>query len=261
MDEAVGAAEVDERAVRGDAADLAGDDIADLELLEELLALARAILILGRALRHDEPVALAVDLEDLDRDLGADQLHEVAAELACHLAAGQEPAQAHDVDDQAALVLLANLGVEDLPLRLLLGDRLPDALGARLAQAEDDVAVLILGLDDVDLDLVAGVEDDRLLAACRQLAVGDDSLALGPDVDEHLVGIDADDDTIDDVTVGQGPDRILILLEEVFHGERLGLLGRRRGQCTPLLVLLPSDQSLSPVRVAGFRLQMIVSVA
>jgi hypothetical protein len=56
--------------------------------------------------------------------------------------------------------------------------------------------VLILGLDDVDLDLVTGVEGDRLLATCRELAVRDDSLALRTDVDEDLVGIDADDDTI-----------------------------------------------------------------
>ena len=162
MDEPVGSTEVDERAVRGHAADLAGDDVADLELLEQLLALARAILILCGALRHDQPVALAVDLEDLHRDLRPDQLHEVAAELPRHLAAGQESAQAHDVDDQSALVLLAHLGIEDLALGLLLRDGLPDAFRACLAQAEHDVAVLVLGLDDVDLDLVAGVEGDRL---------------------------------------------------------------------------------------------------
>ena len=252
MDEPVRAAQVDERPVRRHAAHLAGDHVADLQLLEQLLALARAILILCGALRDDEPVALAVDLEDLHRDLRADQLHEVAAELTRDLAAGQEPAQTHDVDDQTALVLLANLGVEDLALGLLLRDGLPDAFRACLAEAEHDVAVLVLGLDDVDLDLVAGVEGDRLLATGGQLAVRDDPLALRTDVDEDLVGIDADDDSVNDVAVGQGPDRVLILPQEVFHGERFGLLRRRRGQCAPLLVLLTSDQSLSPVRVRAF---------
>src|SRR5258708_18520538 len=82
VDEAVGAAQVDEGAVGGEAAHLAADQVAHLELLEELLALARPVLVLRRPLGDDQPVALAVDLQDLDRDLGPDQLHEVAAVLA-----------------------------------------------------------------------------------------------------------------------------------------------------------------------------------
>ena len=170
VDQAVGAAEVDEGAVGGEAADAALDHVADLELLEELLALAGAVLVHRRLLADDEAVALAVDLEDLDLDLLAQQLLGGVGELAADLAGGQEAAQAEHVDDQAALVLLADLGLDDLAGLLALGGLGPDALGLGAAQRQDDVAVLVLGLEDVDLDLVALVQLDRVgVAAHPQL--------------------------------------------------------------------------------------------
>ena len=234
VDQTVGAAEVDEGTVAGQTAHLAGDHVADLELLEELLALARPVLVLRRALGDDEPVALAVDLEDLDGDLGPHQLHQVAGELARHLAGGQEAAQPHDVDDQAALVLLADLGVEDLALRLLLGDRLPDRLGAGLAEREDDPPLLVLGLEHVHLDPLAGYQDHRGLVASGELPVGDHALRLGPDVDQHLIGIDPHHHAFDDVAIGKGLDVALLLAEKVLHGERLALRGfNAGGQLSP----------------------------
>ena len=239
VDETIGAAEVDEGTVAGQPAHLAGDHVADLELLEELLALARPVLVLRGALGDDEPVALAVDLEDLDGDLGPHQLQEVAGELARNLAGGQEAAQPHDVDDQAALVLLANLGVEDLALRLLLGHRLPDRLGAGLAEREDDPPLLVLGLEDVHLDPLAGDQDHRGLVAAGELPVGDHALRLGPDVDQDLIGIDPHHHALDDVAVGKGLDAALLhLAEKVLHGERLALRGlNARGQLSPSVSL------------------------
>src|ERR1019366_5673402 len=223
VDQTVGAAEVDEGAVAGQAAHLAGDHVADLELLEQLLALACPVLVLRGTLGDDEPVALAVDLEDLDGDLGPHQLHQVAGELARHLTGGQEAAQPHDVDDQAALVLLADLGIEDLALRLLLGDRLPDRLGAGLAEREDDPPLLVLGLEDVHLDSLTRYQDHRGLVAAGELPVGDHSLRLGPDVDQHLIGIDPHHDAFDDVAIAKGLDVALLLAEKFLHGERLAL--------------------------------------
>src|SRR5262249_611668 len=90
------------------------------------------------------------------------------------------------------------------------------------------------------LDLIARVERHGLLAASRQLAVRDDPFTLGADIDQHLVWVDADNHSVDDVTVGQSPDRVAVLLEEVLHGERFGLLDRGDGQRSPFgLFLLP----------------------
>src|SRR5258708_29364884 len=62
VDQPVGAAEVDEGSIGGQAADPALDHVADLKLLEQLLALASAVLLHVRLLPDDEAIALAIDL-------------------------------------------------------------------------------------------------------------------------------------------------------------------------------------------------------
>src|SRR5207237_6717257 len=115
-----GAGEVDEGAVAGQPGHGAREQVTHLDAAEEVLAPARAILVLRGLLADDQAVALAVDLQDLDRDLLPDQLLEVAGVGSADLAGRQEPAQAEDVHDQPALVLLPDLGVQDLSRLLLL---------------------------------------------------------------------------------------------------------------------------------------------
>src|SRR6202165_1674009 len=202
VDEAVRGAQVDECAVGRQSGHLALDLIADLQLFEELAALARAILVEGRLLADDQPVALAVDLEDLHADPLADQLLEIRAVGARNLGGRQEAAQSQDVDDQAALVLLADLGVHHLAGGLLVLRLYPDRFGTGTAQRQDDVAIFVFGLQDEDLDVVPGVQVRCPRLAGPQLTAGDNTFGFRADVDENLVGIDPDDDTIDDVPVG-----------------------------------------------------------
>ena len=69
-----------------------------------------------------------------------------------------------------------------------------------------------------------------LAVATEQLAVADDALALGTDVDEDLVLVDADDLTLDDVAVLEALDVGVLLGEELRHRGRLGAkLARGRG--------------------------------
>src|SRR5204862_6233717 len=100
------AADVDEGAVAGDPRHGPLHGGAGLEPDEELFALACTVLVLRRLLADDQPVALAVDLEDLDRDPLADERFEAARARARHLARAQEPAQAEAVAVQPAIVLL-----------------------------------------------------------------------------------------------------------------------------------------------------------
>ena len=73
VDEAVDAAKVDEDAERRDAAHRAGDLLADLQAAEQLVALLAALLVEGHLLREDQAVGLAVDLQDLEPQLAADE--------------------------------------------------------------------------------------------------------------------------------------------------------------------------------------------
>ena len=67
VQQAVDAAEIDERAVVGDVLDHAVDDLALFEVLHQLLALLGAGLFQHGAARHDDVAAAAIHLEDLER--------------------------------------------------------------------------------------------------------------------------------------------------------------------------------------------------
>src|SRR3989442_1854635 len=224
MDEAIRSAQVDERAVGRQSGHLAVDLVADLQLFEELAPLAGPVFVEGGLLADDQPVAVAVDLEDLDADALADQLLEVRAVGAGGLGGRQEAAQAQDVDDQAALVLLADLSVHHLAGGLLILRLDPDRLGAGAAQRQDDVAVLVFRLQHEDLDVVAGVQIGRSCLAGPQFPAGDDAFGFRADIDQNLIGIDPDDDTIDDVTVGYALTGSLLLIEELLHRRGASIL-------------------------------------
>src|SRR5438132_2282046 len=202
VDQAVSGTQVDEGAIGRQPGHLTLDLVADLELLEQLAARASPVLVEGRLLADDQPVALAVDLEDLDPDPLADQLLEIRAVGARHLGGRQEAAQSQDVDDQAALVLLADLGVHHLAGRLLLLGLDPDRLGASAAEGQDHVAVLVFGLEDEDLDVVTSVQVGRSRLTRPQLPAGDYPFRFRADIDQDFIGINPDDDPVDDVAVG-----------------------------------------------------------
>jgi hypothetical protein len=81
VDEAVDAAEVDEHAERRDRADGPGDLLADLEAAEQLVPLLAALLVESDLLGQDQPVCLAIDLEDLEPELPADERLELLGDL------------------------------------------------------------------------------------------------------------------------------------------------------------------------------------
>ena len=101
--------------------------------------------------------------------------------------------------------------------------RAPLALEPGAAQRQDRVALVRLGLEHVDEDRVADVQLGLGLGvAAVQLAVADDALGLGADVDEHLVLVDAHDVALDDIAVLEAADLAGLLVEQLLHGRRLG---------------------------------------
>src|SRR3954454_17205811 len=173
VDQAVDAAEVDEDAERRDRADRAGDLLADLQAAEQLVALLAALLIEGDLFGQDQAVGLAVDLEDLEPKLAADERHQLLGDLLGRVArlvvlgsprevddlADRHEAADAAVDDEAALVVVDDRRLDDDAGLELLLHRAPLALETGPAQRQDDVALRRFRLEDVHED---GVADRQL---------------------------------------------------------------------------------------------------
>ena len=214
VEQAVDAAEIDERTVVGDVLDDALDDEAFLQDLERLLAQRLALGLEQRAARqHDVPAPL-VELDDLELVRLADHAVEVAHRAQVDLAAGQERLHALQVHRQAALHAAVDDALDDF--RVVVGalQVIPDAQAVGLLLGEDDHAVFVLGLLDENFDLLADL-DARDAVVVRELPGGDHAFGLAADVDENVFRIDGEHGAGDDLTFF---DERLAALEEL--GER-----------------------------------------
>src|SRR6266545_1102148 len=207
----------DERAERHQLGDLAGHDLALLQLGEEVHPHLGLRLLQPRPARQDHVVAVLVELDDRGRDLLADVRLEITD--AAHLdQRRRKEAAKTDVEDQAALDDLDDGAGDDAVLLLDLLDRAPRLLVLSALLGQDQTAFLVLLLEDKGLDVVADVDDvvrvDVVLD--RQLARRDDALGLVTDVEQDLVPVDFDDGAFDDVAVVEVLDGLIDRREEVF---------------------------------------------
>ena len=102
VDQAVHAVEVDEGAEVDDVRDLAVDDVARVEPVEDRLAHLLALVLEHGAAREHDVVARAVELDHLAAELLAQELVQVLDAADVDERRGQEAAHA-EVEDQAAL--------------------------------------------------------------------------------------------------------------------------------------------------------------
>src|SRR5262249_22445698 len=113
MDEAIGTAQVHKRAEVGEVGDDTLPHLANLQLVQQLFAPLGTPFLYGQALGEDEAVAVAIDLDDLELQPTP---HHACQLLLClgvvggvlaleveDLADGNKPADALEIDDQAAL--------------------------------------------------------------------------------------------------------------------------------------------------------------
>src|ERR1051326_2313845 len=129
VDQAVHAVEVDEGAEVDDVRDLALDDVARVEPVEDLLALLLALVLEDCAAGQHDVVARAVELDHLRAQLLAHELVEVLDAADVDERRRQEAADA-EVEDQAALDDLDHLAVDRLAALGSTLDRLPGHLEA-----------------------------------------------------------------------------------------------------------------------------------
>src|SRR5690606_37316817 len=134
VQQAVHAAEVDERAEVGDVLDHALDVLADFDVGERLLLELLALLLDELAAGDDDVAALFVDLEDDRLDAAADPVADLAGAADVDLAGREEDRHA-DVHQQATLDLLGDLAFDHVALDLGLHDLFPvdDAISLALA--------------------------------------------------------------------------------------------------------------------------------
>jgi hypothetical protein len=136
------------------------------------------------------------------------------------------------VDDEATLVVVDDRRLDDDARLELLLHRAPLALEPGTPEREDDVALGRFGLEDIHQDRVADLELRLALpVAPEELAVADDALALGTDVDQDLVLVDADDLALDHVAVLEALDVRVLLGEQLGHRRGLGAQVARGGRC------------------------------
>ena len=212
VDQAVHAVQVDERAEVDDVRDLAFDDVARLQLVEDLLALVLALFLEHGAAREHDVVARAVELDHLRAQLLAEELVEVLHAPDVDERRRQEAADA-EVEDQAALDDLDHSPVDRLAGLGGALDVLPGQLEAcaLLGQDQTPFGVLLREHERVDLvaerNLVGRV--DR--AANRELGDRDDAFRLVPDINEHFVLVDAHNRPVHDLPfVDLGEGRVVI---------------------------------------------------
>src|SRR5882762_5831103 len=197
VQEAVDAAEVDERTVIGDVLDDAVDDLALFEVLHQFLALFSAGLFENRAARHHDVAAAAIHLEDLERLRIVHQRSYVADRPDIDLAARQEGYRAVKIDGEAALDLIEDDAVHLLVVVERLLELAPAFLAARLVARQHGFAERILDTVEKHLDLVADLEFAFLAGSCeftqRHAAFG-----LQADVDDGHVLLNRNNDALDD---------------------------------------------------------------
>ena len=197
VQQAIDAAEVDERTVVGDVLDHAVDDLAFLELLDDFRTLLGAALFEDGAARHDDIAAALVHLEDLERLRDVHQRADVADRTDVDLRARQEGHGAFEVDGEAALDLVEDDAFDALVLVVHFFELDPALFAAGLLAAEHGLAEGVLDAVDIDLDFGADL-DGAVAAGLAEFLHRDAAFGLEADVDDREILLDGDDDAFDD---------------------------------------------------------------
>src|SRR6266849_1686910 len=196
VQQAVDAAQIDERAVVGDVLDDALEDLALGERLERVLLLLGVLFLEQRLARQHDVAALLVDLDHAHAELLPAQRVEISDGTHVDLRSGQERADA-DVHRETALDALDDAADHDLALGIGLLDLVPNLHLLGFFTRQDDVAFAIFRTLQQHVDDVAGL-DRHLAVLVEELIHRDDAFGLVPDVDDHFRRGDFENRSLDD---------------------------------------------------------------
>ncbi len=219
VQQAVDAAEIDERAVLGDVLDHAVDRLTFGQLGDDLGALLCAALFQDGAARDDDVAPAAVHLEDLERLLHAHQRAGVAHRAHVDLGAGQERHGAAEIDGEAALDAAEDRALDAVLVGIGFLKRSQAASRRALSRLIEASPRAVLDPVEIDLDLVADGDVGRLARICEFLEV-DAAFHLVADIDDGLSRLDREDPALDHRTLVRRVDLETFVQEglELLHG-------------------------------------------
>ena len=192
VQQTIDAAEIDERAVVGDVLHHAGQDLAFLEVGDQLVAGLGAALLEHGAARDDDVAARAVHLQDLERLRRAHQRADVAHRADVDLAAGQERDRAVEIDGEATLHAAEDHAGDALVVLELTLELGPGFLAAGLFAREHGFTVLVFHALEIDFDDVADL-DLVLLSRSGEFLERDAPFGFQADIDQDEFIFDSDD--------------------------------------------------------------------
>jgi hypothetical protein len=210
VNEAVRAVDVDEGAEIGQTGDTASVGLANFQFGDDALFNGLAGFGAGGALRQDQAAAFAVHFHDANGDRVADHFCPAlfgriagrhGATRGADLRGRHKAAQSANGDDQAALVEASYFAFNDFFLGKHALHVFPGHLLLGALEREHNVAVVVLGVDDVDRDGLPHRERGALLGGKRfQFTARDNAFGLGADTDKNLAWADTCNHTMTDFT-------------------------------------------------------------
>ena len=207
MDETVHAAEVDEDAVVGDVLDRTFEDLALLQLGDELGPLGLLLSLEQGLVGNDHVTELLVDLDDLEVHGGVHVCIVVADRLDINLGTREEGLDAEHVDNHTALGAGLDIALDNLVVVVGGVDHIPGLELARLLMGDHKLPLAVLGGLDKHFHLVPDLEV-RVVAEFRG---GDHAFALGADVDDDLALVDGSHHTFDDLVLDDLGEGLVVL--------------------------------------------------
>ena len=198
VEEAVDAAQVNERTVFGDILDDTVEDGTFVETFFRLCLENIALFFEQGAAAQNDVATFLVELDDLETVRLADEFVEVAGRTELDLAAGQKGADA-DIDSEAALDAADDLAFHGLVGFGDLGDFFPDHELVRFLLAQNAETIFIFRRLDEDINLVTDLDVERAIG-CHKFGLGDNTFRLVADIYDDKIIHEINNGTADDLT-------------------------------------------------------------
>ncbi len=212
VQQAVDAAEVDERAVVGDVLHDALEHLAFGEDVERVLLLLGVLLLEERLARQHDVATLLVHLDHAHAEFLSAQRVEVADGTHVDLRSRQERADA-DVHGEAALDPLDDAADDDLPLGVGLLDLVPNLHLLGFFAREDDVTFAVFGSLEQHVHDVAGLDGDFTVLV-EELGNLNDAFGFVADVDDDFGRGHLENRPLDDLAFRDIPEAAIVGIEQ-----------------------------------------------
>lgn len=219
VQQAVDAAEVNERTVIGDVLDDAVNNLAFFEVLNDFRTLLGTGFFQNRTARNHDVAAALVHLEDFEGLRIVHQRGHVADRANIDLRTRQEGDRTVEVDREAALDLVEDHAFDALASFELGFELDPAFFAASLLARQNGFAERVFDALDINFDFVADLQQ-AVLGARAEFLERDAALNLQADVDNGDVLLNTRDDALGDIAFGQ-----VVLGKGLFEKSREILAG------------------------------------